>query len=118
MSVEYNDVRAVVVKLDDETPWIAACLSEDIYDVIGAEGWAVWKRKALLMVVDDWAGYEVREVVLRVPLVDLDSLFVFGGVNVEVRPTCQQCGDTTPCPTGRVAVGGTCGHPDYVPPSC
>jgi hypothetical protein len=113
MSERPDEVRVVVVKLEGENAWIAACMSENTYDVIGAEDWDKWKRDALPLVLADWRSYEVREVVLRVPQDTLDALFAVGPVTAEVVLTCQQCGDTAPCPPmGRAAP--PCPHPNYV----
>lgn len=81
------EVRALVVRLEDERPWIAACMSADIYDIIDVDEWDEWKRKALEMVlpVSYLPHYEVREIVLRVPQADLDALFAVGPIDVETR---------------------------------
>jgi hypothetical protein len=86
MSALPDEVRAVVVKLDDtERPWIAACMSLGTWDVIGEEDWQAWRSKALDLVLSDWQSYEVREVVLTVPQDQLDALFAVRAIDAEAK---------------------------------
>jgi hypothetical protein len=79
-----DDIRCLVVKLEGEHPWIAACMSDGTYDVLDAEDWDEWKRKALDLVLADWQAYEIREVVVRVPQKALEALFAVGPVDAVV----------------------------------